>query len=286
MSGNDPVEALARIETQLKFLQRMGVRYIPVPQASASSPSASSLRSQKANPDRTHSKPDAYRQNPPSPPSEGPDRVAEPPSQLDLMEGDSLPPPPEDREAALSEVVTQVSTCTLCKLHKNRTNTVPGEGNPAADLMFVGEGPGYHEDKQGRPFVGRAGNLLDKMIEAMGFRREEIFIGNVVKCRPPENRDPESDEIEQCEPYLKRQLEIIQPKVIVGLGRVAVQTLLKTKTPISRLRGKWHKYHHIDFMPTFHPAYLLRNPAEKRACWEDLQQVMARLEELKTGSNK
>jgi DNA polymerase len=140
--------------------------------------------------------------------------------------------------------------------------------------MFVGEGPGAEEDRRGEPFVGRAGELLDKMIGAMGFRREEVYIANVVKCRPPENRDPEPDEIEACEPFLKAQFAAIRPRVIVALGRFAVQTLLRDGTPISRLRGAWREYEGVRLMPTFHPAYLLRNPAEKAKAWEDLQRVM------------
>jgi uracil-DNA glycosylase family 4 len=138
----------------------------------------------------------------------------------------------------------------------------------------VGEGPGADEDQQGEPFVGRAGQLLTKMIEAMGFARSDVYIANVVKCRPPGNRDPEPDEIEACEPFLKSQIAAIRPRVIVALGRFAVQTLLHDATPISRLRGKWREYEGVKLMPTFHPAYLLRSPAEKKPAWEDLQQVM------------
>ncbi len=140
--------------------------------------------------------------------------------------------------------------------------------------MFVGEGPGGDEDLQGEPFVGRAGQLLTKMIEAMGFARSDVYIANVVKCRPPGNRDPEPDEIEACEPFLKAQIAAIQPRVVVALGRFAVQTLLRDTAPISRQRGRWREYEGVRLMPTFHPAYLLRNPAEKKAAWEDLQLVM------------
>jgi uracil-DNA glycosylase family 4 len=164
--------------------------------------------------------------------------------------------------------------CTRCKLHGGRTHLVFGVGNPFASLVFVGEGPGGDEDLQGEPFVGRAGQLLTKMIEAMGFARSEVYIANVVKCRPPGNRDPEPDEIEACEPYLKAQIAAIRPRVIVALGRFAVQTLLKDTTPISRQRGRWREYEGVKLMPTFHPAYLLRNPAEKKPAWEDLQLVM------------
>ena len=155
-----------------------------------------------------------------------------------------------------------------------RQKLVYGVGNPKAELMFVGEGPGADEDAQGEPFVGKAGQLLTKMIEAMGFRREEVYIANVVKCRPPGNRDPEPDEIESCEPFLKAQIAAVRPRVIVALGRFAVQTLLRDGAPISRQRGKWRAYEGVRLMPTFHPAYLLRNPPEKKKAWDDLQLVM------------
>jgi DNA polymerase len=152
-----------------------------------------------------------------------------------------------------------------------------GVGNPSAELVFVGEGPGQDEDLQGEPFVGRAGQLLTKMIEAMGYRREDVYIANVVKCRPPGNRNPEPDEIEACEPFLRAQLAAIRPKVIVALGKFAAQTLLRDTSPISRLRGKWFSYEGVRLMPTFHPAYLLRSPQEKGKAWEDLQLVMKEL---------
>jgi len=174
----------------------------------------------------------------------------------------------------LRAVRAELGDCRRCKLHAGRTTLVFGVGNPAAELMFVGEGPGADEDRQGEPFVGRAGQLLTKMIEAMGFRREEVYIANVVKCRPPNNRDPEPDEIEACEPFLKAQIAAVRPRVIVALGRFAVQTLLRDASPVSRQRGRWREYEGVRLMPTFHPAYLLRNPAEKKAAWEDLQLVM------------
>ena len=164
--------------------------------------------------------------------------------------------------------------CTRCKLHGGRTRLVFGVGNPDAELVFVGEGPGADEDLQGEPFVGRAGQLLTRMIEAMGFARSDVYIANVVKCRPPGNRDPEPDEIEACEPFLKAQIAAIRPRVVVALGRFAVQTLLRDATPISRQRGRWREYEGVKLMPTFHPAYLLRNPAEKKPAWDDLQLVM------------
>lgn len=181
------------------------------------------------------------------------------------------------REDLLAELEKQVSVCTKCGLSRDRTQTVFGQGNPKAQLVFVGEAPGAEEDRQGLAFIGRAGQLLTRIVEAMGLRREDVFICNVLKCRPPGNRDPEMSEIISCEPYLLRQLELIRPEVMVALGRVAIQTLLRDKTPISRIRGKWHDYHGIPLMPTFHPAYLLRNPAEKRRVWEDMQEVMRKL---------
>ncbi len=174
--------------------------------------------------------------------------------------------------------------CRRCKLAGGRTNLVFGVGDPRAELMFVGEGPGGDEDLQGEPFVGRAGQLLTKMIEAMGFRRSEVYIANVVKCRPPGNRDPEPDEIDACEPFLRRQIAAIRPTVVVALGRFAVQTLLRDPTPISRQRGRWREYEGVRLMPTFHPAYLLRNPAEKKAAWEDLKLVMKEFGKAPPGS--
>ncbi|HSN15228.1 MAG TPA: uracil-DNA glycosylase, partial [Anaeromyxobacteraceae bacterium] len=158
-----------------------------------------------------------------------------------------------------------------------RTSLVFGVGNPRADLAFVGEGPGADEDREGEPFVGKAGQLLTRMIEAMGYRRQDVYIANVVKCRPPGNRNPEPDEIEACEPFLRGQLAAIAPKVIVALGKFAAQTLLRDTTPISRLRGRWFEYGGIRLMPTFHPAYLLRSPEEKKKAWDDLQLVMKEL---------
>jgi len=167
--------------------------------------------------------------------------------------------------------------CTRCKLHKARTQVVFGVGNPNADLVFVGEGPGHDEDIQGEPFVGRAGKLLTQMIEAMGLKRSDVYIANVVKCRPPENRLPEKDEIAVCSPYLLRQLAAINPKVIVCLGACSAQTLLQTNQGISRFRGQFFDFHGSQLMATYHPAYLLRNPPAKADVWKDLQKVMAML---------
>ena len=164
--------------------------------------------------------------------------------------------------------------CTRCKLHTlGRTQTVFGVGNPQADLMFVGEAPGADEDLQGEPFVGRAGQLLTKIIEAIGMRRDDVYIANVIKCRPPGNRNPEPDEVGQCEPFLFRQIDTIKPTVIVALGKFAAQCLLRTTEPITRIRGKEFRYRDAILMPTYHPAYLLRNPSAKRDVWEDMKRV-------------
>lgn len=165
--------------------------------------------------------------------------------------------------------------CRRCKLHKARHNIVFADGNPKAELVFVGEGPGADEDAQGLPFVGRAGKLLTQMIEAMGLQRKDVYICNVVKCRPPENRTPEKDEIATCSPYLLRQLDVIAPKVIVCLGSVAAQTLLETNRGVSHFRGQWLDFRGRKLMATYHPAYLLRNPSAKGEVWKDLQKVMA-----------
>jgi DNA polymerase len=183
---------------------------------------------------------------------------------IERIEGDTLPRIRED-----------IGDCTRCKLHKGRTKIVFGTGNPNADLMFVGEGPGRDEDLSGEPFVGRAGKLLTDMIKAMGLQREDVYIANVVKCRPPENRLPERDEIATCSPYLMRQIDTIKPKVICTLGSCSAQTLLQTAQGISKLRGEWFDFRGTKLRPTYHPAYLLRNPAAKPEVWKDLQKVMA-----------
>jgi DNA polymerase len=179
---------------------------------------------------------------------------------------------------SLEELRAAIGDCERCKLCSGRTHLVFGVGNPKAKLMFVGEGPGRDEDLQGEPFVGRAGQLLTDIItKGMGLKREDVYIANVVKCRPPENRNPEPDEVAACEPFLKKQIDLIRPKIIVGLGKFAVQTLLQSKVPITKVRGNWHSYHGIKLMPTFHPAYLLRNPADKKLVWEDIKKVIKEL---------
>ena len=183
---------------------------------------------------------------------------------------------------SLAQLETVAQQCTACQLHRGRTHVVFGIGNPQAELMFVGEAPGRDEDLQGEPFVGRAGQLLTRIIEAIGMKRQDVYIANVIKCRPPNNRNPEADEIARCEPYLIRQIALVQPRLIVALGTFAAQTLLKTKLPISQLRGRFHTYQGVRVMPTFHPAFLLRNPDRKRAVWEDMQMVQRELGQLST----
>jgi DNA polymerase len=180
---------------------------------------------------------------------------------------------------ALATIRTDIGDdCSRCKLHTlGRRQIVFGVGNPNADLMFVGEAPGADEDIQGEPFVGRAGQLLTKIIEAIGLARADVYIANVIKCRPPGNRNPEPDEVDQCEPFLFRQIDTIKPKVVVALGKFAAQCLLKTDEPISRLRGREFTYREAILIPTFHPAYLLRNPSSKREVWEDMKRVKALL---------
>ena len=185
----------------------------------------------------------------------------------------------EQKRRLLDELNAKVNACNSCRLCEQRTNTVFGEGDPDAKIMFIGEGPGENEDLQGRPFVGRAGELLNKMIAGMGLKREQVFIVNIVKCRPPGNREPAPDEVATCTPFLEKQIEIIRPRVIVTLGRPALQHMLQQKISISKMRGQWQTWRGIRLMPTFHPAYLLRNyTTETRAAvWSDLQQVMAEL---------
>jgi len=238
----------------------------------------------------------------PQPPPPRPPSVASDANSAAVRSREPAPPAPATRTAAAPIIATNgadawrtkypglvqtgdlaalrnfIGDCQRCKLAQMRTNLVFGVGNPHAELMFVGEGPGAEEDAQGEPFVGRAGQLLTDIIErGMGLRRAEVYICNVVKCRPPENRNPEPDEVAACEPFLFRQIELVKPKVIVGLGTHAVHALLKIKTPISKLRGNWQQVLGVRMMPTFHPAYLLRNPGDKRLVWADIQEVMKEL---------
>lgn len=178
------------------------------------------------------------------------------------------------------DLTSEISACQKCRLCEQRTNVVPGEGNPNAEILFIGEGPGRDEDMQGRPFVGASGQLLDRMIHAIGMERTEVYIANVVKCRPPMNRNPEPDEAAACMPYLRNQFKLISPKIIVLLGKVACRYVLGDESPISRLRGKWICKKGVWFMPTYHPSALLRAPEKKREAWEDFKMVKAKLMEV------
>ncbi|QSV44530.1 uracil-DNA glycosylase [Geobacter benzoatilyticus] len=204
-----------------------------------------------------------------------------PPLEASPVAESALPLPvaePHAQAAAgetLDDIRSELGECVRCQLGSQRTNLVFGVGNPRARLVFIGEAPGREEDLKGEPFVGEAGQLLTKIIQAMGFARDEVYICNVLKCRPPGNRNPHHEEIEQCAPFMLRQVRAIAPEAVVALGTFAAQTLLATKEPISRLRGRFHDYHGIPLMPTFHPAFLVRNPERKREVWADMKQVMA-----------
>jgi len=185
--------------------------------------------------------------------------------------------PDSDRLARWQEIRQEVENCTACSLHTTRTNTVFADGTPEADWMFIGEAPGGDEDRQGVPFVGRAGQLLNAMIFALGMKREEVCIANVLKCRPPGNRDPHGEEVRHCEPFLLRQVDVVEPRVIVVLGRFAAHSLLRTEEPIGKLRGKVFRYgeNNIPLVVSYHPAYLLRNPADKKKAWDDLNLALS-----------
>lgn len=187
---------------------------------------------------------------------------------------DSPLPVIKDKPAALKAIRDDIGDCTRCRLHKGRKNIVFGVGNKNADIMFVGEGPGADEDEQGEPFVGRAGQLLNNMISAMGLKRQDVYIANVVKCRPPGNRTPEKDECETCGPFLLRQIEVIRPKVIMALGAVAAKYLLAINDSMANLRGRWYDFKGSKLAVTYHPAFLLRDPRQKKEAWKDLQMVM------------
>ncbi len=282
----------ARLRLWLRAERAMGLRTLPVgpvvpaepqpriempPQqpAMASNPAVEPAKHHYGTPASMKANPDPQ-QMPPLPGIGWRSDAVEPPDELF-----TAPELPLDQKKIALEVMNanEVTGCTRCRLSESRTQTVFGEGNPDAALFFIGEGPGENEDRTGRPFVGRAGELLNKMIAGMGLKREEVFIANIVKCRPPGNRAPVPDEIAACTPYLERQLEIVRPKVIVTLGLPATQYMLKTKMPMRKLRGQWHTWRGIKLMPTFHPAYILRfyTPEVRGTVWGDLQQVMAEL---------
>ncbi len=188
--------------------------------------------------------------------------------------------PPNLSKSLLDELTTTVSTCTRCPLHLSRSNTVFARGNPDAKLMVVGEAPGFHEDQQGLPFVGKAGGLLNNMLSSVGFSQEQIYIANVLKCRPPNNRDPQAEEIKQCGSHLSRQIELINPALILAVGRFAGQYLLKSMLSLAKMRSRVHQYEGIDVIVSYHPAYLLRNPSDKKKAYEDLLVVKSILSKV------
>ena len=272
----DP-STLARLEAWLRYGEDLGLAPYFLNRAPNSAPMAAAAPAPAA-PAPLAAKPKAAPL--PAPPAVA-TRAATPTSALPL-----IPHPParslfdvSDRieNDTLPRIRDDIGDCTRCRLHQARTQIVYGVGNPKAELVFVGEGPDHDEDVQGEPFVGRAGKLLTQMIEAMSLRREDVYICNVVKCRPPENRLPEKDEIATCSPFLFRQLAAIQPKVICCLGACAAQTLLETNQGISRFRGEWFDFRGSKLIATYHPAYLLRNPNAKSEVWKDLQKVMSLL---------
>jgi len=257
----DYLEIITQVKTHLEYQKALGVRFIEDPVRAHAAPLREIAKNDDARPAlvKHAGKEEDF--------NETAEKVNE--------SGGGL------KSSALSDVRIELGDCTRCKLHKGRKTIVFGEGDPNSLIVFVGEGPGQEEDEQGRPFVGAAGQLLtDIIVKGMKMKRGDVYICNIVKCRPPGNRNPEQDEIEACEPFLIKQFQAIKPKIIVGLGNVAVKTLLKTKEGITSLRGKWHTYQGILLMPTFHPAYLLRNPADKALVWEDIKKVIAEMKKL------
>ncbi|MBI5665760.1 MAG: uracil-DNA glycosylase [Nitrospirae bacterium] len=246
---NNKIELIDKLKKSLEFYQELGFEYLPLKRADISNVISAGAVSDY-NPATISSN----------------QQVAEQPVDYS-----------SNKEITLEDLKNEIGDCHRCKLSKGRKNIVFGEGKADADIMFIGEGPGRDEDIQGRPFVGDAGKLLTNLILKLGLRRQDVYIANIVKCRPPSNRNPEEDEISTCAPFVERQIAIIKPKVIVCLGKIAAQTLLKTNVPISKLRGNFFSYKNIPVMPTFHPAYLLRNPKDKWLTWEDMQKVLDKL---------
>lgn len=244
-------EALTKLRAHLEYLREEGVREVDV------SPGRLEALTNRA--------PEIAKRTQPPPPEGQP--FLDPTAGVASAHGDSL-----------ERIAAEIAACRACRLCEKRTNVVPGQGCLHPDIMFIGEGPGEEEDLQGLAFVGRAGQLLTQIIEAMGYTRDSVFIGNVVKCRPPGNRTPLPDEMAACLPFLERQIDLIRPKLIVALGGTAIKGLFNDpKIAITRIRGEWMEYRGIPVMPTFHPAYLLRNPPAKREVWEDIKRVLERL---------
>jgi DNA polymerase len=284
MSGRIPENLQKKLSTRLSFYEDLGIRLFykergaPLAQ-SAATPVADQVVapvSRKIHYEEAALPKPSRKSELPKPPQP---RVLPAAPDLSALSASSAPSLFEAFDRIPGDTLPQIRTdlgeCTRCKLHKTRNTIVFGDGNPNASLVFVGEGPGHDEDVQGLPFVGRAGKLLTQMIEAMGLQRKDVYICNVVKCRPPENRAPEKDEVAPCSPFLLRQIDAIAPKVIVCLGSVAAQTLLETNRGISQFRGQWLEFRGRKLLATYHPAYLLRNPSAKGEVWKDLQKVMA-----------
>jgi len=293
MSARIPDSLHKKISQRLNFYDDLGVRLFYKDRSASGSPTAAAPATESLAPKvsqqisyeeaalpkliRKSDSPKPAQTAPVvAPVQSAPTQAARKPDVLPVPAGPSLfeafNKVPDD---TLLKIRTDLGECTRCKLHRTRNKIVFGDGNPKAELVFVGEGPGHDEDMQGLPFVGRAGKLLTQMIEAMGLQRKDVYICNVVKCRPPENRAPEKDEVAACSPFLLRQIDAIAPKVIVCLGSTAAQTVLETNRGISQFRGQWLEFRGRKLMATYHPAYLLRNPSAKSEVWKDLQKVMA-----------
>jgi uracil-DNA glycosylase len=268
MPESIPESLQTKIEERLRYYEDLGIRLFYRDRPSSLSAEPAANISEQA----PLAKPPSKITVPPSVESPVRSLPARPPTGPSLFEEVN-----KVKDDSLLKIREDIGDCTRCKLHKGRHTIVFGDGSPKAQLVFVGEGPGADEDAQGLPFVGRAGKLLTQMIEAMGLQRKDVYICNVVKCRPPQNRAPEPDEVETCSPYLLRQIDAINPKVIVCLGAVATKALLETNRGISHFRGEWQEWRGRKLMATFHPAYLLRNPPAKADVWKDLQKVMAEL---------
>ncbi|MEM8960079.1 MAG: uracil-DNA glycosylase [Acidobacteriota bacterium] len=266
----------------LGHLDDIGFRELYLGTPSVTESSVSTPRSTSVSRATTETPPPAA-----SPPRSRPTASAAPPAQqsslLDTIERADLPTTPEARREALDAIRATALACTACRLAERRNQVVFADGDPHADLMFIGEGPGAEEDRRGLPFVGAAGQLLDKIIKAIDFDRRSVYIANIVKCRPPNNRDPQADEVAACRGYLESQIDLVQPRVIVLLGKVAAQTLLGSKQSLGRMRGRWWQVRGVDTRVTYHPAALLRSSSWKRPTWEDMQIVRDRLRESAEG---
>ena len=266
MSRESELKAIIKdLKNNLEFQKAMGVTRVPVTKEAGQEPTAKATGTEPA---KTQAKTEIT--------PEKKDDVIRIEEQIGIFDASA-------KKMTLEEIRAEIGDCTRCKLHEGRTNLVFGEGNPRARLVFIGEGPGRDEDLQGRPFVGRSGQLLTKIIEAMGLKREDVYICNVVKCRPPDNRTPEPDEMATCEQFLFKQIRAIEPGVVVCLGSTAAQSILKTKQSLTSLRGKFHQYGRAKLMVTYHPAALLRNPNFKKPLWDDMQVVMKELGISKPG---